>query len=131
MAYPGAANLSNQLKLRTIEAASTSSGTVVLSVVVPFRGKLLNAIFATGGGVGQTASATIDFTQTAGALSTAAAILGSTIAGMGQLSVTTTTGGSFVFGPPTTVTYVSQGDILSLSSTGTAGSMVSWIIGEF
>ncbi len=120
---------------RTLSASSTSSGTVVLSVVVPSRGKLRGVTVGVSPAVGQTGAATVDFTLTPCGLSPAAAILGSTIAGLGTTAlgagaVTTTTAGSFYFEPTASV-FVNQGDILSFSSTGIPGPVVGWNIKEF
>ncbi len=126
------------IKTRVLNATSTSSGTVYLSVVVPARGKVKGVTLSVGGAVTHDGASTVDFQMIPCGLSTAAAILGTTIAGMGTTAlggvtnaITTTTAGSFYFEPPVGTVYVNPGDILAMNSTGIAGPTVSWVISEF
>ena len=126
MSYP----FFQPFKTRTIDAATTSTGSQLLTCVVPARGKIISAQLSVGYNQSQTAAATVDFELHAGALGSTAGSLPSTIAGMGGLSVTTTTAATFLFAA-TTATYVNQGDVLVLSSTGTCCPQVMWVIQEF
>ena len=117
-------------KTRTVDAATTSTGSQLLTCVVPARGKLVSAQLSVGYNQSQTAAATVDFALHAGALGAAAGTTPSTISGMGGQSVTTTTAATFLF-TPTGATYVNQGDVLVLSSTGTCCPQVMWVIQEF
>ena len=122
-------------KNRVLQAATTSTATTNLMVTVPQRGKLDSVYLTVGFATAQSAAATVDFVQSACGLTTTAAIIASTIAGMGSTglgtgAVTTTTGGSFQFFP-TSATFVNPGDVLGFFSTGTAAATVTWMIKEF
>ncbi len=121
-------------KTRILEASTTSTAATVLTVVVPHRGRLDSVNLSVGMIGAQTGAASVDFIQVASGFSTAAAILGTTISGMGTVAlgaaVTTTTGGSFNF-VPTASTFVNPGDLLTLSATGCVGPNVAWVIKEF
>ena len=121
-------------KTRVLQASTTSTATTNLVVNVPHRGKLDNIQISYGFATAQTATATVDFVQTASGFTTTAALVPSTISGLGSSAllnaITTTTGGTIQFFPAA-VTFVNPGDILQLISTGTASPSVSWIIKEF
>ena len=116
-------------KTRTVEAGTSSTGSQTITCVVPARAKLISVLVSAGWNQSQTAAATVDIVTLA-ALSTAAASAPSTISGLGGLSITTTTGGTFLF-TPTSATYVNQGDIIQMNSTGTACPQMTCILQEF
>ena len=129
MAYPGAANLNNQLKIRTLEeASSTSTSAPTCGVVVPFRAKYLYSLGSNLNLVSQTSAGAINLSVN-GSTTTADSFVTNPF-----ISVTTSTGngGSFSSLNNNIATlYLNQGDTLSVTGSSMVPFAMVHILQEF
>lgn len=129
MSFP----FSPPFKTRILNATSTTTANTQLTVPVPARGKFFGLVVGYGGAVAQTATGTGNFDVTY--CPSGGATAQSTVPSFGQLSVTTSTQGTFIATQltltTTAVQYVNAGDMLSVITSTLACPSVSFIIQEF
>lgn len=134
MALPVSANLAGQLKLRTLEASTTSSGASATAATVPFRAKYLYSVYSPSGltvpsATGATTALNIAIN---GSTATADAFFTNPIISSTTTSTAPGLGAGSSIGPaPNPALYFSQGDqITTLATSGVPYSVVH-ILQEF
>lgn len=134
MAYPAASFTVNDLKTRTLEASTTSSGASATAATVPFRAKYLYSVYSPSGlavpsATGATTALNIAIngsTATADAFFTNPLLASTTTSTAPGLGTNTAVGPS-----PNVALYLSQGDqITTIATSGVAYSVVH-ILQEF
>lgn len=129
MAYPGSANLNNQLKTRVLnELTSTSTANTYTQVIVPFRAKYLYSLVSPTNQIAQTAAGAVNFAVN-GSTATADSFITNP-----AVSVTTSTGngGSFSSLNSLTATLTfNQGDTIATIGSSMTPYSVSHILQEF
>jgi len=129
MAYPGSANLVNQLKTRAYsEASSTTTGAPIVTVPVPFRAKYLYTVLTQTNYVSQTGAGLVNLAVN-GSTATADSFVTNPI-----ITVTTSTGNGPGFtsqNANTAVLYLNQGDSLTTVGSSMCPYTIAHILQEF